>query len=114
MGTIAAATAFVTAAAATAILRGVMIETMNREWFPIGTLTVNISGSILAGAIAANASGAMATVLGTAAMGAFTTFSTFGVETAVLWAERRRARCALYVIATAAGAVAGAALGLAL
>lgn len=59
--------------------------------FPWGTFTVNVLGCFLLGyllhaaAISTNISAATKLALGTGFLGAFTTFSTFGVETVQLW-----------------------------
>jgi fluoride exporter len=51
-----------------------------RSKFPIGTLGINLLGSFLLGVLA-SAKGPLALLLGTGFMGAFTTFSTFKLET---------------------------------
>lgn len=48
--------------------------------FPVGTLVINLLGSFLLGVLA-SVNGPMALLLGTGFMGAFTTFSTFKLET---------------------------------
>lgn len=59
--------------------------------FPWGTFTVNVLGCFLLGWLAQTAasstaiSDAMKLTLGTGFLGAFTTFSTFGVQTIQLW-----------------------------
>lgn len=61
--------------------------------FPWGTLFVNVVGCFLLGWLARSAilsesvSETTKLVLGTGFLGAFTTFSTFGVQTTQLWAE---------------------------
>jgi CrcB protein len=58
--------------------------------FPIGTLTVNISGAALLGFLGALALSKDAALLaGTAFVGAYTTFSTWMLETQRLGEERR-------------------------
>ena len=50
--------------------------------FPLGTLTINVSGSFLLGLLAGLAVGPTALVLaGTATLGSYTTFSTWMLET---------------------------------
>jgi CrcB protein len=50
--------------------------------FPWGTLTVNVIGSVILGALAgAGVGGGAQALLGTGVCGALTTFSTFGYET---------------------------------
>ncbi|WP_135819648.1 fluoride efflux transporter CrcB [Halostella litorea] len=61
---------------------------------PRATLAVNAVGSFALGALtAAGADGSAALLLGTGACGAFTTFSSFSVETVQLWdtGDRRAA-----------------------
>lgn len=72
-----------------AILRFAISETMDTHW---GTLTVNAVGSLLLGiCMAALASEMiskeMAILLGSGILGAFTTMSTFSVETIELWRD---------------------------
>ena len=62
------------------------VSTRSSGVFPLGTWTINISGSLLLGLVlAANAFGpaplAIVALLGTGFCGGFTTFSTFGFET---------------------------------
>lgn len=79
--------------------------------FPAGTLTVNVTGSLLLGLLTGLSvtSGTML-VLGTGLLGSFTTFSTWMLETERL-AEEGASRVALGNIALslAAGLAAGAA-----
>lgn len=84
--------------------------------FPFGTLTVNITGSVLLGFITGLALSHQAALLaGTAFVGAFTTFSTWMFETQRL-TEERHIRPALVNIAVSVGfgitaAAAGQAIG---
>ncbi|WP_205596897.1 MULTISPECIES: fluoride efflux transporter CrcB [Halostella] len=58
---------------------------------PRGTLAVNVAGSLALGALtAAGASESALLFLGTGACGAFTTFSSFSVETVQLWDRGKR------------------------
>lgn len=58
--------------------------------FPIGTLAVNISGAVLLGLVTGLAlSHGAALLAGTALLGAYTTFSTWMLETQRLAEERR-------------------------
>jgi fluoride exporter len=77
---------------------------------PVGTLAVNLIGSFLLGLVAGSGSDSQL-VLGVAGLGSFTTFSTVMVEVLDLWTTDRR-RAAIYLIATMAGAVAFAWVGL--
>jgi CrcB protein len=65
--------------------------------FPLGTLAVNVSGTAL--------------LAGTAAVGSYTTFSTWMLETQRLTEERQHGKAALNVGVSLAAGVAAAALG---
>jgi fluoride exporter len=83
--------------------------------FPLGTLAVNVSGTFALGLLAGAAPGDGASLLaGTALLGAYTTFSTWMLETWQLANERRRLAAALYVAVSLASGLAAAALGRAL
>ena len=81
--------AFLVAAAVGAVARALVdgwVTGRARGPFPWGTLVVNLSGSFVLGVITGltlyhDLSGVTRTVLGTGAMGAYTTFSTFSLET---------------------------------
>lgn len=74
--------------------------------FPLGTLTVNLSGAAVLGIVTGLAlTGDAALLAGTAAVGSYTTFSTWMLETRALAAERQ-----LWIAAT--NIVASTALGL--
>jgi CrcB protein len=87
---------------------------------PLGTLLINVTGSlllgVLAGALTAGApdstEAAVRAVLGTGFCGGYTTFSTASVETVRLWAAEGRSTGAGYAAATLVGSVVAAALGL--
>ena len=80
--------------------------------FPFGTLTVNISGAALLGFLGGLALSKDAALLaGTAFVGAYTTFSTWMLETQRLGEERQwRPACANIVVSVALG-IAAALLG---
>jgi CrcB protein len=105
---------FVAAAALGALARGRIISALNVASFPWGTLSVNTSGALLAGVVAGHLDGAAATVLATAALGAFTTFSTFAVEVDAMLDEGRRVPALAYALVTPVLAVGTAAVGLSL
>ena len=89
-----------------AMLRFWVSESMPSESFPWGTLTVNLVGSVLLGiltaAVAVNTlSETQALLFGTGLLGAFTTLSTFSIETATLWDEQRWSALVGYISATA-------------
>ena len=80
--------------------------------FPLGTFAVNISGAVILGLITGLALGHdQALLAGTAAIGSYTTFSTWMLETQRLAEERQHAKAAVNVIASLAAGVAAAALG---
>ena len=81
--------------------------------FPWGTLTVNVTGSLLLGFLAGlPASPAWSALLGTGFCGALTTYSTFSWETLTL-ARTRGARPALAnVLLSVTAGLAAACLGL--
>ncbi|MDX6706020.1 MAG: fluoride exporter [Solirubrobacteraceae bacterium] len=85
------------------------------ERFAFGTLAVNLSGAFALGLLAGAAPGDDASLLaGTALLGAYTTFSTWMLETWQLWHERHRLAAAVYVAASIALGLAAVALGRAL
>jgi CrcB protein len=80
--------------------------------FPLGTLAVNISGAILLGLITGLALGHdQALLAGTAAVGSYTTFSTWMLETQRLAEERQTGKAAANIIVSLVLGVAAAALG---
>ena len=80
--------------------------------FPLGTFAVNVSGAAILGLITGLALGHdQALLAGTAAVGSYTTFSTWMLETHRLAEERQHAKAAVNVIASLAAGVAAAALG---
>lgn len=86
--------------------------------FPFGTLIVNITGSMLMGMLVE----AMAEVwslpsevglfLGVGFLGAFTTFSTFSVDFAVLYERGQFLLCAVYACASVVLSIGGVFLGI--
>lgn len=66
-------------------LTDLVIQSRHDSVFPWGTLTVNVVGSLVLGAVAGAVSGGapswLLTLAGTGFCGALTTFSTFGFET---------------------------------
>jgi CrcB protein len=80
--------------------------------FPFGTLVVNLSGAMILGLITGLAlGGSQALLAGTAAVGSYTTFSTWMLETQRLTEERQNRWAALNVIVSLLLGVTGAALG---
>lgn len=79
--------------------------------FPVGTLAINVVGSFLIGIVAeywAIKSGlpqAARLFLTTGVVGGFTTFSTFSLETALLWERGQPSFAVAYVIGSVAFSV---------
>lgn len=86
--------------------------------FPLGTLTVNVLGSFVLGLIVLLGAGSGTVLLvGVGACGAFTTFSSFSVDTLRLWEDDRPVLAAVYALSNAVlsiGAVLSAELFVAL
>ena len=94
--------------AAGAVLRVYLSETIPSSGFPWATLSVNLVGSLLLGAITAAAltnvvDEATALMLGAGFLGAFTTMSTFSVETITLVDEGRWSAAGAYVVLKRSG-----------
>jgi CrcB protein len=80
--------------------------------FPYGTLAVNLSGAVVLGLITGLAVGGDAALLaGTAAVGSYTTFSTWMLETQRLTEERQYRKAALNIGVSLVLGVAAAELG---
>ena len=80
--------------------------------FPLGTMAVNLSGAVILGLLAGLTLGHnQALLAGTAAVGSYTTFSTWMLETQRLTEERQHRKAAVNVAASLAAGVAAAALG---
>jgi CrcB protein len=80
--------------------------------FPFGTLAVNVSGAVILGLITGLALGHdQALLAGTAAVGSYTTFSTWMLETQRLTEERRPRAAAANVVISLVLGIAAAALG---
>ncbi|WP_254543148.1 fluoride efflux transporter CrcB [Halomarina pelagica] len=95
-----------------AVARHLVSEAVDVEWFPLGTLAVNVLGSFALGLLAFGGWGNdVVLLLGTGACGSFTTFSSFSFQTVRLWEAGDRARSAVNALGNLAGAL--VALGLA-
>jgi CrcB protein len=89
-----------------------LVTSVGRWGFPAGTLAVNLSGAVLLGLLTGLALGPdQALLAGTAAVGSYTTFSTWMLETERLTEERALRLAAVNVLASLALGVAAAALG---
>jgi CrcB protein len=83
-----------------------------RAGFPLGTLAVNLSGSLVLGVlVGAGLHGHAYLLCGTAAVGSYTTFSTWMLDSERLARERMLALAALNVIGSLALGIAAAELG---
>ena len=86
--------------------------------FPVGTLIINIVGSLIMGLVAGwfamkgGATGQLRLFLATGILGGFTTFSAFSLEIVLLWERHEHLLAALYVGGSLAGALAGLVLGM--
>jgi fluoride exporter len=96
------------------------IQSRTATGFPVGTLAVNLSGSLLLGFILRLATGAavispdLRAGLTIGFCGAFTTMSTFSYESVALLADGDYVRAAIYMTATILGCVIAVLLGTAL
>jgi CrcB protein len=108
--------------AAGSVLRYVidsLIGLRTRPTFPLGTLTVNLSGSLAFGFVAGLGlyhafPSTPRLLLGTGVCGAYTTFSTFALESVQLAREGERINAAMNVGANLIGSCLAAAAGLVL
>jgi CrcB protein len=88
------------------------VGSMTGRDFPFGTLVVNISGAVILGLLTGLALSHDAALLaGTAAVGSYTTFSTWMLETERLAEERQRRKVLANVAGSLVLGVAAAALG---
>jgi CrcB protein len=89
-----------------------IVAAATRRNFPYGTLVVNLSGAVVLGLLTGLALGGDAALLaGTAAVGSYTTFSTWMLETQRLTEERQYSKAALNVVVSLVLGVAAAELG---
>lgn len=80
--------------------------------FPYGTLAVNLSGAVLLGLVTGLAlSHDRALLAGTAAVGSYTTFSTWMFETQRLGEDRQVQNLAANIVVSLVAGIAAAALG---
>lgn len=81
--------------------------------FPVGTLVVNLLGALLLGVLIGSGIGdSWQKLLGTGFMGAFTTFSTFKLESIQLGTHRRWKSLVIYLAVSYIGGIFLAFLGL--
>lgn len=103
-------------AAIGAIIRYVITTLFKRlkfDW-PLATLLINLSGSLLLGILSHLLIGnpALLTFWGVGVLGGYTTFSTFNTELVSLIDERRWRDCVLYLVLSYGGGCALAFLGM--
>ena len=93
------------------LLDGYVSSVVGRD-FPYGTLVINVSGALVLGLLTGLAlSGSTALLAGTAAVGSYTTFSTWMLETQRMSEERARGKVAANIAVSLVLGVAAAALG---
>ena len=95
------------------------VATRNRGVFPWGTLVINVTGAFVLGVLVGmgahhGLSKQAVVVLGTGFCGAYTTFSTFSVETVRLVEERAFAKAVANVAVSLLAGLLAAAAGLGL
>lgn len=77
---------------------GVLMLRRAKHAFPFGTLTINLLGSLILGLLCGmKFSGSWYSLLGDGFCGAFTTFSTFSLETVQLLRGHARRKAVLYL-----------------
>jgi fluoride exporter len=90
---------------------GIVTAASGRD-FPYGTLAVNLSGAVVLGLITGLAlAGDAALLAGTAAVGSYTTFSTWILETQRLTEERQHRKALLNIVVSLVLGIAAAELG---
>jgi CrcB protein len=93
------------------LVDGLVSSAAGRD-FPFGTMVINISGAVVLGLLAGLAlSDTQALLAGTAAVGSYTTFSTWMLETQRLAEERQHRKAILNVVVSLSLGIAAAALG---
>ena len=110
------------AGASGALSRFVLDALVKQRWrspFPLGTVLINVTGSLLLGVLAGavlfhGQSSAWQTVVGTGFCGGYTTFSTASFETVRLAQQGRRVLALGNALGSLAASVAACAAGLAL
>jgi fluoride exporter len=89
-----------------------IVGAATRRDFPYGTLVVNLSGAVVLGLLTGLAiRGDAALLAGTAAVGSYTTFSTWMLETQRLTEERQHFKAVANILVSLVAGVAAAELG---
>jgi CrcB protein len=98
-----------------AVARFVLDTVISARWdggLPLGTLVINVSGAFVLGLLTGlDLTGNALLLAGTATLGAYTTFSTWMLETHRLAEDRARRTAALNIILSLVVGLAAAALG---
>jgi CrcB protein len=93
------------------LIDGIVSAAVGKD-FPYGTMVINVSGALILGLLTGLAfSDNVALLAGTAAVGSYTTFSTWMLETQRLTEERQHRKVAANIIVSLVLGVAAAALG---
>ncbi len=98
-------------------LLGALVDRRHAGGFPWGTLVVNTSGALVAGALAAGFAhfGRLDSIAAAALLiglcGSYTTVSSFSLQALTLMQSGHAGRAALYVLLSAAGCLLAAAAG---
>lgn len=103
-------TAFVVLAAIGTLTRAEIARRVNGPGFAWGTMSVNVSGAFALGALH-HVAPPVLTVVGTAGLGAYTTFSSFAADAVALARRHSVTRAAVYVVVTVVAGIAAAAAG---
>ncbi|WP_182713178.1 fluoride efflux transporter CrcB [Brevundimonas aurantiaca] len=96
----------------------VALRWLGPDSFPVGTLFINVLGSLLMGVVAeyflvrVGLSQHLRLFLTTGILGGFTTFSAFSLETALLWERGEPFQAVAYALLSVSLAVAGLFVGL--
>lgn len=98
-------------------LLSMQVQTLWTHLWPLGTLLVNASGSLLIGVVFVGLERAALhpdwrSVLMVGFLGAFTTFSTFSLETVELWLQGSQGMAVAYALVSTLSCVAAAATGI--
>jgi fluoride exporter len=89
-----------------------LVSSASGRGFPFGTLAVNLSGAVILGLLAGlSLSSDQALLAGTAAVGSYTTFSTWMLETQRMGEERQHRTVIANIAVSLVLGVAAAALG---
>jgi len=96
-----------------AISRFIISQHLSKNMvIPVGTLTVNLIGSLILGIIIGlKLQSNIALLIGTGFLGAFTTFSTLSFEMVKMMQSKQRNKCVMYLLFTYGGGISLAYIG---